>query len=346
MEAIQIEKYKGYDISVRYYDSPESPRIWDNVVTFVCSHRQYTLGDRQDMDDCINELFDKHVNAKNIVAYFIKSRNARWVQNGTEDYDGPYDKYLEWNDGKDYFGVDEGTPDEDIAYNNINDELTNGEKLKLIKQSGNVIISLISMYEHSGIALQLGVDTSCVDSIWDWSWVGFAYVEKDMAKREHMLDPGDYYNHDWKAWASDRIKDEIYVYNKYLQGEVYGYNIENGTDNFEASCWGYFGYDTIPKMIEEAKNVIDSHLESKERARKENCIFFAKHINDFIGHTWVLNNELFRIIKKHHYGCTYLQKAEIDNGHVSDYVDINISDVQADALDNIVNFIKKQSNIE
>ena len=156
MEAVQTEKYKGYDINIYYDEDSQSPREWSNVATFVCCHRRYTLGDRQDMDACIDELFDKHVNAKDIVAYFIKSRNARWVQNGTEDYDGSYDKYLEWNDGKEYFGVDDNTPDEDIAYNYIRDELTNGEKLMLVEQSGSVVMLPISMYDHSGITQWLG----------------------------------------------------------------------------------------------------------------------------------------------------------------------------------------------
>lgn len=57
MEAVQTEKYKGYDINIYYDEDSQSPREWDNVVTFVCCHRRYTLGDRQDMDACKEQVY-------------------------------------------------------------------------------------------------------------------------------------------------------------------------------------------------------------------------------------------------------------------------------------------------
>lgn len=340
MEAVQTEKYRGYDINIYYDEDSQSPREWGNVATFVCCHRRYTLGDRQDMEACIDELFDKHVNAKDIVAYFIKSRNARWVQNGTEDYDGSYDKYLEWNDGKEYFGVDDNTPDEDIAYNYIRDELTNGEKLMLVEQSGSVAILPISMYDHSGITLWLGSTMGHVDAQWDCSSVGFAYVEKDKAEEE-MPQRGQLPGTDWKQWAYKMMESEMNVYDQYVRGNVYGWYIEYGEDQFEDSCWGYVGDDEIPRMIEEAKGVIDSHLERKEEKRKENCKTLSEHINDFIGHTWLWKDESFRI-GQDLFGNGCLQLASVHLGHVSPYSPVNFSDIDFDAIDCIVSYINKQ----
>lgn len=272
MEAEQSEEYKGYEINIYCDDDALSPREGDNVATFVCSHCRYILGDRRDMDDCIDELFDKHVNAKDIVAYFIKSRNARWIQNGTEDYDGPYDKYLVWDDGYGYgyedFGVDDNTPDEDIAYNYIRGKLTNDEKLMLIEESGNVAMLPISMYDHSGITLWLGSTRDHVDAQWDCSSVGFAYVEKDRAEKEmprRAQLPG-IDNTDWKQWAYEMMEGEMRTYDQYVRGDVYGWVVENGEDDFEESCWGYIGYDEISRMIEEAKEAIDCHLKRRRRA--------------------------------------------------------------------------------
>lgn len=341
MEAVQTEKYKGYDINIYYDEDSQSPRDWDNVATFVCCHRRYTLGDRQDNVFCIDELFDKHVNAKDVVAYFIKSRNARWVQNGTEDYDGPYDKYLEWNGGKDYFGVDEGTPDEDIAYNSINDELTNGEKLMLVEQSGNVAILPISMYDHSGISLWLGSTRGHVDAQWDCSSIGFAYIEKDKAEEEGMLDPGKKYEHDWKKWAYEMMESEMHTYDQYVRGNVYGWFVEYGEDGFEDSCWGYVGDDEIPRMIVEAKDVIDCHIKQKESKREENCKILVEHIDEFIGHTFLCKDTLYRI-GHDLFGNGCLQSAGIYLGHVSSFSDINLSDMGNDEIDCIVRYINKQ----
>ena len=343
MEAVQSEEYKGYQINIYYDDTTQSPREWDNVATFVCCHRRYNLGDRQDMDACIDELFDKHVNAKDVVAYFIKSRNARWVQNGTEDYDGSYDKYLEWNDGKEYFGVDDNTPDEDLAYNYINDELTNGEKLMLVEQSGNVAMLPISMYDHSGITLWLGSTRGHVDVQWDCSSVGFAYVEKDRAEKEmpqRAQLPG-IDNTDWKQWAYEMMEGEMHTYDQYVRGNIYGWMVENGEDDFEDSCWGYIGDDGISRMIEEAKDAIDYHLKRKEEERKENCKVLAECINDFIGHTWLWKNESYHI-GRDLFGDGCLEKAAVHLGHIEPYSYVNISDVEADVLGCIVNYINKK----
>ena len=342
MEAIQSEEYKGYKINIYYDEDSQSPREWDNVATFVCNHRRYNLGDRQDMDACIDELFDKHVNAKDVVAYFIKSRNARWVRNGTEDYDGPYDKYLEWNDGKDYFGVDDNTPDEDLAYNYINDELTNGEKLMLVELSDNVVMLPISMYDHSGITLWLGSTRGHVDAQWDCSSVGFAYVEKDKAEEEmpqRAQLPG-IDNTDWKQWAYEMMEGEMHTYDQYVRGNVYGWDVV-GNDQFEDSCWGYIGDDEIPRMIEEAKDAIDYHLKRKEEERKENCKVLADHINDFIGQTWLWEDESYRI-GHDLFGNGCLEKAAVHLGHVAPYSYINISDVDAEVVSCIVSYINKK----
>lgn len=340
MEAVQTEKYKGYDINIYYDEDSQSPREWGNVATFVCCHREYTLGDRQDMEACIDELFDKHVNAKDIVAYFIKSRNARWVQNGTEDYDGSYDKYLEWNDGKEYFGVDNNTPDEDIAYNYIRDELTNGEKLMLVEQSGSVAILPISMYDHSGITLWLGSTMGHVDAQWDCSSVGFAYVEKDKAEEE-MPQRGQLPGTDWKQWAYKMMESEMNVYDQYVRGNVYGWCVEYGEDQFENSCWGYVGDDKIPRMIEEAKGVIDCHLEHKEEKRKNNLETLMKNIASIYGITFTDGDYMYRVAKDM-FGFDYIERAKICKSVVGTYVQIGFSNLNDEILNDMVELINKK----
>ena len=40
------KKYKGYTIKIVQDESPSNPREDDNIGTFVCWHRRYTLGDK------------------------------------------------------------------------------------------------------------------------------------------------------------------------------------------------------------------------------------------------------------------------------------------------------------
>lgn len=61
MATIRKEQYRGYTITLAYDEYPTNPREWGNVATFVCRHRRYDFGDRQDIDACIDELVRKYV---------------------------------------------------------------------------------------------------------------------------------------------------------------------------------------------------------------------------------------------------------------------------------------------
>ena len=67
MEQYKTEEYRGRKINIYYDQDTESPRSWDNVATFVCEYRGYTLGDKQDVDSEIERLFNDHVSSKAII---------------------------------------------------------------------------------------------------------------------------------------------------------------------------------------------------------------------------------------------------------------------------------------
>lgn len=93
MEVYQTEEYRGYDINI-YYDSDSySPREWSNVATFVCEHHRYNLGDVQDIEGVIQELFDKYVPAQAIIKKFCEMTNAKLVEEDGEEYYEYEDKY-------------------------------------------------------------------------------------------------------------------------------------------------------------------------------------------------------------------------------------------------------------
>ena len=47
MEPVQTIQYKNHIIEIHYDMHPESPREWDNITELHCSHKRYTLGDKQ-----------------------------------------------------------------------------------------------------------------------------------------------------------------------------------------------------------------------------------------------------------------------------------------------------------
>lgn len=267
MELCEKEEYRGCTINVYYDETPEDPRTWDNVATFVCEHRRYTLGDEQDIEGRIDSLFNDYVPAKAIIDHFVKTRDAHLVPGDEDDYCDQYYEYKETVCGKEYtryIDADTSDSDDSIA-SDMTDQLDMCEKMLLLENTGEIVTLPISMYEHSGISLWLGSKWGHPDAQWDCSSIGFAYVEKKTAKEEGMLDPGDEYEHDWKKWAYAMMEGEMETYNKYVSGEAYGYMIEDeegdeASNSHLCGCWGFYDKDNL---LEYAKNDIDTYLKEK-----------------------------------------------------------------------------------
>lgn len=113
----------------------------------------------------------------------------------------------------------------------------------LKKDYAAVVIIPIYMFDHSGISLS----TSKFNCPWDSGQVGFIYCSKAMAKIEFKK-----VTKKIKEIISKRLISEIEIYNQYLNGEVYGYELieENKCshcDNIKTeiidSCYGFYGND-------------------------------------------------------------------------------------------------------
>lgn len=268
MELCEKEEYRGCTINVYYDETPEDPRTWDNVATFVCEHRRYNLGDEQDIEGRIDSLFNDYVPAKAIIDHFVKTRDAHLVPGEENDYCDQYYEYKETICGEEYTRhIDADTSDsDDSVASDMADKLDLCEKISLLEDTGEIVILPISMYEHSGISLWLGSKWGHSDAQWDCSSIGFAYVEKATAEKEMPQRKLTYeQRNDWKKWAYAMMEGEMETYNKYVSGEVYGYMIEDEegeeASNFHlCGCWGYYDKDCL---LEDAKSDIDTYLEEK-----------------------------------------------------------------------------------
>ena len=183
MELCEKEEYRGCTINVYYDDTPEDPRNWSNVATFVCEHRRYNLGDEQDIEGRIDSLFNDYVPAKAVIDHFVKTRDAHLVPGEEDDYCDQYYEYTETICGEEYtryIDADTSDSDDSIA-SDIADQLDMCEKMLLLENTGEVVALPISMYEHSGISLWLGSKWGhpaheLIDSI-----VEYFTIEKDNA---------------------------------------------------------------------------------------------------------------------------------------------------------------------
>jgi hypothetical protein len=109
-----------------------------------------------------------------------------------------------------------------------------------IKKDNDVAaIFPLYIYDHSGISLGISKDYPYNDP-WDAGQVGFVYVTKDVIKKE--LGAKRVAKKELE-WARARIIGEVEEYNRYLLGDIWGFEIKNDKGDVLDSCFGFFGDD-------------------------------------------------------------------------------------------------------
>lgn len=140
---------------------------------------------------------------------------------------------------------------ENGKYLSINDvfdgETEDGESIKdaILRQNPEFLdVRPIYLMDHSAIAVSLG----SFNDPWD-SGIGiYAAITREQAEADWPDLKGD--DEKLKAQAYKCLESEVEVFSKYLDGEVYGYVIEDGSGEETDSCWGY--YDEPEEVVKEA----------------------------------------------------------------------------------------------
>lgn len=129
----------------------------------------------------------------------------------------------------------------------------------------------VSLHDHSGISLSLGVSRG-----WDSGQVGFAYVTREnmeqMWGKEYVAAMTD---EERVERARKCIEGELECYSAYLEGDVWGFIIEErkGCDHCGhsewkevESCWGFYGTkDTEAEGRNTAEAIIDHRRAKQEQ---------------------------------------------------------------------------------
>jgi hypothetical protein len=224
----QIE-HRGFNINIYYDQDPLDPRKdWDPAGHMICFHSRYDLGDNHNYDE---NSFLQEI-AENVCPKLSSLINC-------------------WEDGLGWEKY--GDPDKsDVVIKNA-----------VSKVLDHFVIMLpLNLYDHSGITMR----TSPFSDPWDSGLVGIIYMTKKEAQEEFPGDP------DYIEKATRLLEGEVQTYDQYLTGEVYGYDIEpterNKAITCNDSCWGYFGDESLPYMIAEAKSAIAYAIEKyREQVR-------------------------------------------------------------------------------
>ena len=108
-------------------------------------------------------------------------------------------------------------------------------------------------YIHSGVSLSLGNSCYPFTDRWDVSTTGFVLVKR--AK------------YTWTRTISEKLAQSIVnVWNDYLSGNVYGFQIEDKDGNDIDSCWGFYGNYNDNDMLTDAKSDIDCHIRNARKS--------------------------------------------------------------------------------
>jgi len=120
---------------------------------------------------------------------------------------------------------------------------------ELAKRHGAIMVTPVWVYDHSGIALKAGTRTYPFSDQWDSAQVGFAYITQETYKacvgKRYVGRPSQYKR------AAELIRAEVETYGQYVNGECYGYVIEDADGEVIDSCGGYIGFDAVTEAANE-----------------------------------------------------------------------------------------------
>lgn len=226
-----------YTLMVQPDDILVSPReVDDHFGTMVCFHPRYALGDSHnyvDKDDFLREMYLDTVGNDEAGM----KRYERMVNIVSSRFR-------------------HGPKPEERAVDDAMQKVISEKYLMLP----------LYLYDHSGLAMSTeSFVGKAVHAEWDSGQVGWIYVSKEDALKEF---DSDHMTGAIRKKAEDLMRSEVTVYDAYLRGECYGYELyKNG--ELSDSCWGFIGtLDKVRKDImsylpEECMDMVE-HLEDQE----------------------------------------------------------------------------------
>lgn len=116
------------------------------------------------------------------------------------------------------------------------DECLDRVDLQAIAENDLIVSIPVYAYVHSGVMMRATESGNPFSCPWDSGQCGLVYAELDTIKKEFGSDDAEAIQ---KAKAL--LINEVETFSQYLNGEVYGYVIEDAEGNEIDSCWGFYG---------------------------------------------------------------------------------------------------------
>jgi len=117
----------------------------------------------------------------------------------------------------------------------------------------------IYMMDHSGQTIS--TDPTIFQAFdaqrWDWGQIGFIFVDPEKVKKEFKVKK---ITEKIRGKVISVLNQEIETYDQYMQGDVYGFVIEDENGNDINSCWGFYGLEDCLEQAKENANHIAKNL--------------------------------------------------------------------------------------
>lgn len=139
------------------------------------------------------------------------------------------------------------------------EDFTGWEDMKqhLRKSLGAVIILPLYLYDHGGLRMKVGSFQGMLPqghAEFDSGPVGFIYITEEKIKEEGLDDRTP-------DKIEDLLRSEVNVYDDYLSGAVYGYQVIDADGEEIHSCWGFYGYDHNKSgLVEAAQHEVEAEI--------------------------------------------------------------------------------------
>lgn len=255
----RTELEDGTVVEIHYDDTPEhsNPRQYDNLGTMFVSYPGYGLGDEELGRDGFDEI------------------DCPACDDGERPPLGPvHMREVVFGSGK--LGITEVDPVCARCENYHRVEPTVDEWLA---EQDAIAAMPLFVYEHSGITISAGRfvwvgeerfkrgdaashDRFVGDSAgWDTSFVGFIITTRERCEELGVAIERDV--------IESGLGSEVEEYAKYLEGQVYGYVIEDPEGEHQDSCWGFLGFEYCKEEAGRAAKEVAESFANELRERGE-----------------------------------------------------------------------------
>ena len=127
---------------------------------------------------------------------------------------------------------------------NVENTFKNPAELHAARKRHKWIALPLFLFDHSGLTMS----TTPFSCPWDSGQVGYICVPRETVRKEwnvKRISPK------LKAQVEKTLRGEVATYDLWLQGDVWGYVIEDENGNHVDSCWGFYGREYCEQEAEE-----------------------------------------------------------------------------------------------